>query len=92
MYYIIFAFLVVGIFWLLEIAVLDSLYAESKKHNCYDTAEYIENSISEYDSFKLENDVVELREKFRNIESDNEMSVWLVRKNDNNLTDSHKLK
>ena len=70
---------------MLEIAVLDALYAESKKNNCYDTAAYIENNLANYDSYKLENDVVDLREKFRNIESDNEMNVWLVKKNNNHL-------
>lgn len=85
LYFIIFAFLVVGIFWILEIAVLDEFYAESKKQNCYDIASYIEDDLQIYNSLEIEQSLIEIREKFRNIESDNEMNLWLVKRNHNNL-------
>lgn len=85
LYFIIFAFLIVGIFWILEIAVLDEFYAESKKQNCYDIAHYIEEDLKKYNSLEIDSDIIEIREKFRIIESDNEMSLWLVRRNSNHL-------
>ncbi len=85
LYFIIFAFLIVGIFWVLEIAVLDGFYAESKKQNCYDMAHYIEGNLKKYDRFEIDNRMIEIRDKFRLIESDNEMNIWLIKKNTNDL-------
>lgn len=84
-YFITFAFLIVGVFWILEIAVLDQFYAESKKQNCYEVAGFIDYDLRKYNNITMKNDIVNLREKFRSIESDNEMNIWLVSKRSDNL-------
>lgn len=80
LYFISFAFLIVLAFWILEIAVLDSLYADSRKENCYDVASYIENDLKKYNKYTIEEDVADLRNAFRDLESDNEMSIWVIKK------------
>ncbi len=83
-YFIFFAFLIVIIFWILEIGVLDQFYAESKKKACYDVAEIIENNLQKYDYIELDFNKSEIIAGCEELESNNEMSIWLIHKNPKN--------
>lgn len=85
LYFTVFAFLIVGIFWVLEIAVLDRFYEESKKQNCYSVARNIENDLRKYNYFEINQNINFLHNEFRSIEDNNEMSLWIVRRHPNRL-------
>lgn len=85
LYFISFASLIVLIFWILEVAVLDSFYADSRKQNCYDVARLVEDDLKGYNQFTIEEDVADLRNAFRDLESNNEMNIWLIKKNPDGL-------
>ena len=84
-YFISFAFLIVMIFWILEVAVLDQFYAETKKQNCYDLSKLIEETFKIYDIDIIEDNLGEIRDQFREFELNNEVNIWLVNKNDQQL-------
>ena len=83
LYFIIFAFLLVLVFWVLAIAVLDQFYAESKKQNCYEVAEKIEENLKVYNIDNIEDYRIDIRERFREFEIENDMNIWLVKKDQN---------
>ncbi len=80
MYFIFFAFLIVLIFWVLEIGVLDAFYAESKKNACYKVGDLVEKNLKEYDQTTINTDISDIRETCIILESDYEMSTWIIQK------------
>ncbi|MBQ8293139.1 MAG: HAMP domain-containing histidine kinase [Bacilli bacterium] len=81
-YFIIFAFVIVLVFWFLEIAVLDQFYAETKKNNCYEVAEQIEYELSEYNKEMMIYNTSDLANVFSDLENDNEMNIWLIHRSE----------
>lgn len=79
-YFVIFASLIVSSFWFLEVYFLEGMYAKSKKDSCYDVALQVEELISDYDILTFELEFHDLKNEFRDLSLENEMSLWLIQR------------
>ncbi len=73
----IFAIIIVGIFWLLQVAFLNNFYKAEKKSECYDTADHVIALLQKNGDLKNLPKNNDLIEQISNIASAQEIDIWI---------------